>query len=551
MRPPTPKSNWLPYLLIVVAWVLTRAYPLTHLDHHLDWQVWESKKLLEYGFAERQGAIIDVHYMTGRVPEPAKFNYVNHPYPILWADALAYYLGGHWGTVLFNSLLGLAGCLAVFPALSGSFPRNESLVGAMLFTIAPSTVVFNVDANTVALGALLWPLGVCLANRQRRLGEAGSAVPLGVAAFMCGQVSWFSYTVLPSLMGAGLGLGYQKDKGFTFNPRQKKMAVAVTLGGLVTLALFIGQILYYTYDLKGDLSYLQRQAGSHDGMPAARMFFTIALRAGLSLGPALLAGTLVGLGQLRRLGSIGWLELSSMGYLLVFAGSALVLRRFFFREVHMYQYLVFPCTVLAVAGLQAIRRPLFTRLLLLLAVAGLSYPLLRFAIPLVSQTTRNLGVAVSRISKPTEIVVTNLMDRQPPFAAWDVGSISYLNIICDRMFRENTSSEKDLDGLLKSFRTGELDMVFLYDKALPLEGSLLEQLRKSGQPESFQFATPEEPATFATALRTYYWKLAGKHQLQIQGSDVKQQVETEFEVYYFRLVKNDVGQAVILPAKSR
>ena len=260
-QPPT-RSNWGPYLLIALVWLVTRAYPMSRMEPSLDWQVWESKKLLEYGFAERQGAIIDVHFMTGVVAQPAKFNYVNHPFPILWVDTLAYYGGGEWGTVLFNSFLGLLTCLAVFPALSVFFSRSSSLPGALLYATAPSSIFYNVSPNIVALGAMIWPFAICYIGRQHQRAGRESYLPLGVIALLGGQISWFTYTVLPALLGTCLGLGYESGRGLVFRPR-KKLAVALFIGGLATAAVFIAQIIHYTYDLGADLAYQRRPKAQH------------------------------------------------------------------------------------------------------------------------------------------------------------------------------------------------------------------------------------------------------------------------------------------------
>ena len=100
-----------------MVWIATRAYPLSQAQPSVYWEVAEAKKLLEYGFCERQGAIINIHFMTGTMPEPWKYNYVNHPYPILWFDTFLYWLGGSWAVLLNSALLGLLTCLAMIPAL--------------------------------------------------------------------------------------------------------------------------------------------------------------------------------------------------------------------------------------------------------------------------------------------------------------------------------------------------------------------------------------------------------------------------------------------------
>src|SRR5215475_11284442 len=75
-------------------WLVTRALALCWQDPRFLWEVWEAKKLLDYGFWDRSGAILHQFWMTGIVADPSKFNYTHHPYPVLWLYTLAYYVGG-------------------------------------------------------------------------------------------------------------------------------------------------------------------------------------------------------------------------------------------------------------------------------------------------------------------------------------------------------------------------------------------------------------------------------------------------------------------------
>ena len=216
----------------------------------------------------------------------------------------------------------------------------------------------------------------------------------------------------------------------------------------------------------------------------------------------------------------------------------------------MYQYLVFPCTVLTVAALHSVGRPLWTRLILLLAVAGLSYPMIQSSIPVASQTTRKLSAYIKEISRPTEIVATNLEKRMSPFAPWDVGSVDLLDLFADRLIRDSIATRKDLDYLPANFKTRTLDVVFLYHPALPIDAALLADLRKTGSPVSYRFPVPEEPATFATTLRTYYWKLSGRQQLTPGAAAAGPEAEAEFEIFRFQLVTAERDGIQMLPARK-
>ena len=70
------------FCLLAILFVCTRLFPLLQAQPWSYWEVSEAKKLNEYGFFERRGALLDYHYLAGVLPHPEKFNYVNHPAPI-------------------------------------------------------------------------------------------------------------------------------------------------------------------------------------------------------------------------------------------------------------------------------------------------------------------------------------------------------------------------------------------------------------------------------------------------------------------------------------
>ena len=528
MRPPTPFSNWLPYLLIALVWLLTRVYPLSTTEPLTYWEVGEAKKLLEYGFSARSGAIINNFYMTGMVSEPWKYNYVNHPYPFLWFDTLVYAFAGGWGVILANGLIGLAASLLVLPALQTLYPPRLALLGAILFTLAPSAIVFTFDTNIVQLGAVLWPPAIYLIGKHLGQRKAVTAALLGVTVFLCGQIAWFTYSVLPALLCAACALAYHRTEGFTLRP-DKGLITAIIVGGALTLAVFVGQIVFYTYSLADTMSYLHGQASSEQGMPRGQMYLAITMRSLLSVGPALLLGSAAGVVCLLRARSVNWLQSSALLYPLLFIGAALVLPRFFFRERTMYQYLLFPCTVLTITALQHVGIGLFTNGIVSLAVAGLAYPIFQASIPKVSETSRKLGGFIHEISQPDEVVATNLETQQKPFQTWDVGSIQSSSMIADRMMREKITSRVDLQHLLKSYKCKELKVFFLYDTERQIDDSLLSFLRAAAQPVSARFAAAAEPPSAATRLRSSYWKLIGKHQISGPVEDIG--AEERFEIF--------------------
>jgi hypothetical protein len=512
--------------------MITRAYPLSQAQPRAYWEVAEAKKLLEYGFSERQGAIINVHFMTGMMPEPWKHNYVNHPYPILWFDTFVYWLGGPWAVLITSALLGLLTCLAVIPALRCCFPQREAGIGALLYTLAPATILFDADTNIVALGAIVWPISIYLIGKNPLRGGFVSATLLGATVFVAGQISWFTYTVFPVLLCAATGLAYNHASRFIVKPKTNLLMVVIA-GGVLTLALFVLQIWFYTYNFADTLSYIHGQASAEQGATIPRMYLATALRSVLSIGPALVLGAVAGFFVLIRNRSMNWLQLGSVLYPLCFIAATLALPRFFYRERTMYGYLIFPCTVLTLTALQHLRNKRVTAGTLCLAIVTLAYPTLQASIPKVSETSKELGHYIRELSRPDEIVVTNLQEQGRPFQPWDVGSITNSCLMADRAIRENISSRTSLEGLLKNFRRRELDVVFLYDVNKPIDESLHTFMKNASRPELTRFEIPTEPVSMATRLRSFYWKIVGKHQALGEANE-HSNIE-EFEIFRFKL----------------
>ena len=529
----TSSAGW-PYLLVTIIWIVTRAYPLSQAQPWACWEVAEVKKLLEYGFGERQGAIINIHFMTGIMPDPWKFNYVNHPYPILWLDTFIYWLGGSWAVLILTSLLGLLTCLAVIPALQCCFSHREAGIGASLYTLAPAAILFDADTNIVALGAIVWPISIYLIGKSARQKWPIAAALLGGTVFVAGQVSWFTYTVLPVLLIATAGLALNPAGRLIVKPNTK-LLIAVIAGGLLTLVVFALQIWLYTYNFADTLSYVHGQASAEQGATLPRMYLAIAMRSVLSIGPVLVLGALGGFFVLVRNRSMNWLQLGAILYPFCFVTAALVLPRFFYRERTMYGYLVFPCTVLTLTALQNSRSKRVTAATLCLTALGLTYPALQASIPKVSETSRKLGSYIHGISQPDEVVVTNLQQQQWPFQPWDVGSITNVCLVADRALRESISNTTSLEALLQNFRTRQLNVVFLYDTGKPIDESLHAFLKAAARPEFARFETPTEPVSTATRLRSFYWQIAGKHRSLAEGTRPAN-IE-EFEVFRFKLSK--------------
>ena len=531
MHPKIPLSQR-PYLLLALAWLLTRAYPLSRMEPWIYWEANEAKKLLEYGFMARAGAFIDNFYLCGHVAAPWKYNYVNHPYPMLWLDTLVYLFAGVWGVILTAGLIRLAGCLLMYAALKTFFPRPSALTGALLFILAPSSVIFSFDTNIVQLGAVLWPAALYLFGKYRPPVAMGTAFLLGGVVFLGGQIDWLACSVFPVLLCAAVAPSCDPAAGLTFRPDRRQI-IAVLTGGFLSVAFFAGQIFYYTTNTSTTLSYIHGQASVENAGSLPQMYAAIAVRGMLSVGPALFLGSLAALFILVRKRTVHWLQWVAILYPLTFLAAAVFLPRYFFRERTMYEYLVAPCVILTVTALEHLGSRLAVKALLGLAVLSLAYPMFQASIPIVSETSRTMGHFMRDSTQPDEVIVTNLAAQQPPFQTWDVGSVNMVGLAADRMIRPEISTSEALLDLLRSYSATELKVVFLHDTGRPIDPALLSYLRTQAQPQPASVVLPTERPPLASRLRSYYWQKIGKH--QVAAPDDAPASGHHFETYRFTL----------------
>jgi len=475
------------------------------------WEVGVAKKLLEYGFLERAGAVLDIHFMTGHLPHPERFNYVNHPYPIHWLNTAIYAVGGGWGIMAFNAVLGLVTCWLVYFALRSFFPERQSFIGAALFTAAPSAIIFDINMNHSAQAAIIWPLGVWLVAKIRD-GKL-TAWWLGLAAFVVGQMSWSPFAVFPLLALGAMGLVWKKGDGFETDIH-RPMLRALLVGALLTGAVFALQIVIYTPNWSEVFGYIRGQASSDYGVNTPRMLIGVAMRAALSLGPALALGALMGVWKVLRKQRTDWLRLSTLVFPAIFICCALLLQRYFYREHHLYEYLLFPMTVLALEGWGNLRSKAGKALIVLLVLAGIAYPHIRASVPLVSRTVVQMAEALCTMSSPDETILTNGRPQQPPYATWDVGGEINTAYLADRIFRMGMDSAGKMESERDRFGQDQLPIIFLWNPSEPCGDEVRGLLESASPGMVLRIQRPGESTGLATKLRTAYWKLIGKYRTE-------------------------------------
>ena len=527
--------------LVIAAFALTRAWPITQVEPWTYWEVFEARKLNEYGWLERHGALLDVHYLTGVVPHPELHNYPNHPAPIHWANMIFEGMYGDWGVVVFVMLAGLFACILALLALRQLYSPGIALIGALLFTIAPSGIIYDVDPNQGAFGAFIWPVAALLISpvASARL----RAFLLGMACLLAGQTSWMSWTVFGVLMLGSLGIAW--DRRICVSP-SKPLVAALILGGGLTVLLFALQVAIYTPDWDNLLRYLGKQSTERIGV--VQWVVRSVTRSAMSLGPALVLGALAGFFAIVKTKTARPTELVALAYLPLFAAASFILRGFFYNENWPYEYLVFPAVVLSCAFLATLPagrlRFISSAALLGLAVVGLFYVFLRFSNPSLSAETRFVAELIAAEARPHELVATNMVEQMPPLQPWNVSGLYVARQKADRLLRSEISSFDNLGALLDRFHTDTLDIVFLRTPLQPVDPQLAQIL--SRVPAQIHTLPAYDGALpFSLRLRDSYWKLTGRH--QAAGKTGNSPKNSTLELSRLRLTKSKDGTVRVDP----
>lgn len=495
-------------LLLTGLWAVVRAYPMMKAIPSSFWEVWVARKLLDYGFWKVKGAVIHLRFSGGRLLHPEHFNYTHHPYPPLWIDTGLYALLGPWGIFAANALLGLGVVLLTLVVLRRWFEARIAFFATALMAVAPTSIFFDINPSTVALGATFWPLGFYLLQRAgedpapRRWGRR-----LAAALFGAGQTNWFALTMTPAFAAAAWG-------GTGEATERRHRIRAIFMGAALAAIIFGLQIVVYTPDFGAFWNYSRGQAGMlSGGLSRSRMLLAIAVRSVVMIGPALLLGLILGISFLRK----NVVVRSHPGrkvfglYLAVWGLMALLLPRYFQRERTMYEYLVFPCAVFAAMALERFDSRTLRMSLLLLAVLGALYPQAQASLVVVSETSQRLGKMFAERTRPEEIIFTNLVEQEFPFEKWDVGSWSYTMMTADRRMTFGITSRLAWARHMAAYGQDCPDVVFVLDPRREMDPSLKEDLRrKATRIERVHLDVPRQTAGGLAPLRSAYWRVIGQ-----------------------------------------
>src|SRR5436190_5354546 len=233
------RQKFTPYLLLLAVWLISRIPLILHTEIWPQWAAWQARKLLEYGFLERAGALTPTYFMTGHLPYIQDLNYTNHPYPIVWLYTALYAVAGWRGCLAVMLILRLSSSLICFHLLQRVFSKRAAFLATLAYMVAPAALAMEMETNIIGIAASLWPFGVLIAIQVAE----GQRRPVWLGLFvLCGaQISWFFLAIVPALSFlAAPGISSLRDflrKWWQFpGPRW------VALGALLGAAIFLLQL---------------------------------------------------------------------------------------------------------------------------------------------------------------------------------------------------------------------------------------------------------------------------------------------------------------------
>ena len=497
---------------LCLIWLLPRAaaffYHIPSLS--LNWEVWEAKKLLEYGFWNRWGAIINWHYMTGIRPDPWAFNYTNHPYPILWLYTLIYYFVGAHGVFVAVALVWLVGCMILYRVLSAQFGRPAGWWATVLYCLAWNSIYYDVEPNSFAAGAIIWPmaLGALYLGPAERTGDSRVRPWLcGLAVLLAGQVSWFSLSALPSLLWLTASPN-TPVRDLLRHPFRNPYWKAMIVGALVTAALFALQIAVYLPSFQEFWGYfLQQSAMNSKGPSRLSMVPMQVAKTVYLIGPGLWLPAVVGAVWMCKTRS--WNRLAGAGllYLGVFAGIGLLLNRAYYIEASFYRYLIIPVTILAGLGLSKVSSRWLRVAAICFAVLGVTLSLMKLQAGQPSKVAQSIGEKIGELTRSEDIVLTNLRMMTPPYTRWDPGAEEVTRRIADRLMRFGVQDLQQAREAMLPFRRESGPCVFVAEGSIPLSAELESLLKeRSSKIVQCELRPPPDTETLFLKLRMVYWK---------------------------------------------
>ncbi len=473
-------------LLIVLVFLASGGYPFFRDAPYFDVgtiEMIQIRKMLDYGFVERRGIVVQVMETTGRLAHPEKFNYVHHPLLRNWPYAALYHWFGAVGVVLFNVAAGLLECLLIYAALRRHFGFVPSLVPAALCACAPALQFWAVGSTSIIPMVLFWPVAALLVRPRDGQPWRGQGLWLGLTVFLAGQVSWSILATVPTflLMSAVPGAGWKDTVRRNLSNRLWR---AIIVGAALTAVVFLEQAILCSPNLLEPFQYAGRFMRAtapdrqHTIWAHLKEFLGFLLRTVVLVGPALSAGLLLGVSAATRAKGLTLTAVGMIGFGALFLLGMLLLPFFYFNEKWLVAWLLFPAAYLTAYGLSRTKPHAFVWALSLLAVPGFLYVQATAAMPKVSQASEALARYLIQHTRPEDLILTDLKAQAFPFKYWDLYGLERL---ADRLAIGGVSSLNEVQTFEETYRGQIARTLYLRQSSGHIEDALEQELRAQGK----------------------------------------------------------------------
>jgi len=497
-------SNRIALGSLAVLWLSVRIYAMLTTEPPMCLELQQARKLLEYGWSATHGA--PLWSPAGRLPEPAAFIYTHHPYLFFWLITAIYAVGGPYGVLLLMTLAKLIGCLLLFKTLDAHVDRFSAWLAALLCAIAPSGILEDFSASTVALSAIIWPIGAWLLLGRKDVNGAILRPPAwlcGILAFAAIQIDWLALPIIPALMSMMISWRAPWRKSlleFSNNPCVRALAVGVTAGTL----LFLIQVLVYIPDLGALFAWLSVKSGANSTtVSKTHLFLLVLVRAVAFVGFPLVLGTLIGCFCRSSLRAA--LAIAALVHVVFYGLIVAIIPNYFYTERTVYPGLLIPTAILTSVAIQRYRR-LLPWLLVSLSLPGLIYAHLLLAVPDFSSVSKRLGGFIAQHSRNTDIVLTNLKPCEPPYAASDIVGGKATAVLADRRVYFGIERPSQVAQFPKFLKQNEGNLVILLARSRPVSPELLQIVReRAGFKATFEVSIPLGPTSLAGKIRAFAW----------------------------------------------
>ena len=486
---------------------------------------------------------------VGLFSNPAEFNYVNHPYPIIWLYALLYWAFGKLGMYLLIAAAGFAGCLLTYRFLTHFFPPAYAWLSTALLIASHATIEFATNTDVIAQGAIVWPLAGLVAIRLKETSNhprTGFAWLIAFVVFLAGQISWFALTTIPAL----LLLSLPEEKSLIEALRRPWSVpgwLPILIGGTLSLAVFIGQILLYSPSLHGNAQYLGVQMGMGKSFIASRASqLPVLLLRMLLASPSLWLGAALGVYLFIRKEPRPRLLGAMLVYLGFFCLVVLAIPRLLLLNQHGFRYTLFPCAVLTAFALVSLPQKYFRFVLVAVALPALLFCYAKIHEYRASMASMTLGRWIEANTKLNEIVFTNLKYLVPPIQSWDGEFCNNTAVVADRFLIFGAQDEAEFGRAARPFLHQTQEFSFLRDNSQKMDPALMKEIESFGAPVlTTNLVVPNEGLLIFKTARAALWKVLKGNAPQYTAVDSGTESRTNwFSVALYRLPPGSVRALV-------